>query len=206
MSHTVTSPGGLVIVSPGRFYVGIIEKLDKKGICAGFDSEELQVKTSNEFNDQYALRTSRGYLRTGESTYRATCHPAAFPTPRPPFNPTSAGCKLPSSLDITCGAEQAVYDADVESALDQVIRAHPEAFDNSQAHTPAVKEGFLNAYHQWFIDAMVQKGYCGWWDSEEVQIKKENRFSEHYKIFLSDGHVRRVDGGAYRSTCWPAAF
>ena len=62
---------------PGRFYVGIIEKLDKKGICAGFDSEELQVKTSNEFNDQYALRTSRGFLRTGVSIYRATCHPAA---------------------------------------------------------------------------------------------------------------------------------
>ena len=53
---------------------------------------------------------------------------------------------------------------------------------------------------------MVKKGYCGWWDSEEVQVKKENRFSEHYKIFLSDGRVRRVDGGAYRSTCWPAAF
>ena len=67
-------------------------------------------------------------------------------------------------------------------------------------------DGYLDIYHQWFIAAMVQRGYCGWWDSEEVQVKKENRFSEHYKIFLSDGRVRRVDGGAYRSTCWPAAF
>jgi len=87
-----------------------------------------------------------------------------------------------------------------------VIRQHPEAFDNPQAHTSRVNDGFLDIYHQWFIDAMVQRGYCAWWDSEEVQVKKENRFSEHYKIFLSDGHVRRVDGGAYRSTCWPAAF
>ena len=98
-----------------------------------------------------------------------------------------------------------MYVADLESSLDQVIREHPEAFDNPQAYTPRVNDGYLNQYHQWFIDAMVERGYCAWWDSEEVQVKKENTFSEHYKIFLSDGHVRRgVD--SYRSTCWPAAF
>jgi hypothetical protein len=195
-----------LVLSSGRLLVGVIENLDKMGLCAGFDSEEIQVTNDPSFNDQYHLITSRGFLRTGVSMYRATCHPAAFPTPRPPFNPTSPGCKLPSSLDITCGPEDAIYDHDVESALDQVIREHPQAFDNPQAHAPAVNDGYLNIYHQWFIDAMVQRGYCAWWDSEEVQVKKENRFSEHYKIFLSDGHVRRVDGGAYRSTCWPAAF
>src|SRR3954452_13741791 len=107
------SPGGLVIASPGRFYVGLIEKLDKKGICAGFDSEELQVKTSNDFNDQYALRTSRGLLRTGPSIYRATCFPAAFPTPLPPF-PPSNGCKLASSLELTCTRESPNYYPDIE--------------------------------------------------------------------------------------------
>jgi len=195
-----------LVLSSGRLLVGVIENLDKMGLCAGFDSEEIQVTNDASFNDQYHLITSRGYLRTGPSMYRATCHPAAFPTPPPPFNPTSPGCKLPSSLDITCGPEDAVYDHDVESALDEVIRAHPEAFDDSRSHNPMVNDGYLNIYHQWFIDAMVKKGYCGWWDSEEVQVKKENRFSEHYKIFLSDGTVRRVDTGAYRSTCWPAAF
>jgi len=195
-----------LVLSSGRLLVGVIENLDKMGLCAGFDSEEIQVTNDASFNDQYHLITSRGFLRSGPSMYRATCHPAAFPTPPPPFNPTSPGCKLPSSLDITCGPEDAVYDHDVESALDEVIRAHPEAFDDSRSHNPMVNDGYLNIYHQWFIDAMVKKGYCGWWDSEEVQVKKENRFSEHYKIFLSDGRVRRVDGGAYRSTCWPAAF
>jgi hypothetical protein len=194
-----------LVLSSGRLLVGVIENLDKMGLCAGFDSEEIQVTNDASFNDQYHLITSRGYLRTGPSMYRATCHPAAFPTPPPPFNPTSPGCKLPSSLDITCGPEDAVYDHDVESALDQVIREHPQAFD-AQSHNPMVNDGYLDIYHQWFIDAMVQRGYCAWWDSEEVQVKKENRFSEHYKIFLSDGRVRRVDGGAYRSTCWPAAF
>ena len=194
-----------LVFSSGRLLVGVIENLDRMGLCAGFDSEEIQVARDASFNDQFHLITSRGFLRSGDAMYRATCSPAAFPTPRPPFNPTSPGCRLPSSLDITCGPEKAVYDQDVESALDQVIRQHPEAFE-AQVHAPRVNDGFLDIYHQWFIDAMVQRGYCAWWDSEEVQVKKENRFSEHYKIFLSDGHVRRVDGGAYRSTCWPAAF
>jgi hypothetical protein len=198
--------GNTLVVSPGRFLVGVIENLDRMGLCAGFDSEEIQVASSAAFNDQYHLLTSRNFLRTDPSIYRATCHPAAFPTPRPPFNPTSPGCPLPSSLEVTCNPEGSpAYEGEVESALDQVIREHPEAFDR-QAHAPRVNDGYLNIFHQWFIDAMVQRGFCAWWDSEEVQVKKENRFSEHYKIFLSDGRVRRVDGGAYRSTCWPAAF
>ncbi len=198
--------GNTLVVSPGRFLVGVIDNLDRMGLCAGFDTEEIQVTNEASFSDQYHLLTSRGFLRTDPSIYRATCHPAALPTPHPPFNPTSPGCRLPSSLDVTCDREpQIMYVGDLESSLDQVFREHPEAFDNPQAYTPRVNEGFLNVYHQWFIDAMVQRGYCAWWDSEEVQVKKENRFSEHYKIFLSDGHVRRgVD--SYRSTCWPAAF
>ena len=199
--------GNTLVVSPGRFLVGVIDNLDRMGLCAGFDTEEIQVTNDASFNDQYHVLTSRGYLRTDPSIYRATCHPAALPTPHPPFHPANPGCSLPSSLEVTCDREpQIFYVGDLESSLDQVIRQHPEAFDNPQAHAPHVNDGFLNIYHQWFIDAMVQRGYCGWWDSEEVQVKKENRFSEHYKIFLSDGHVRRVDGGAYRSTCWPAAF
>ncbi len=199
--------GNTLVVSPGRFLVGVMNNLDRMGLCAGFDSEEIQVANSSSFNDQYHLLTSRGYLRTDPSIYRATCHPAAIPMPHPPFHPANPGCRLPSSLEVTCDTEPQInYAGDVESSLDQVIHDHPEAFDNPQAHTPRVNDGYLNQYHQWFIDAMVQRGYCAWWDSEEVQVKKENTFSEHYKIFISDGHVRRVDGGAYRSTCWPAAF
>jgi hypothetical protein len=94
---------------------------------------------------------------------------------------------------------------DTRRSRSPIARTSPQSFDNAQAHTPLVLEGY-NQYHQWFIDAMVQRGYCAWWDSEEVQVKRGNRFSEHYKIFVSDGHVRRGDTGAYRSTCWPAAF
>ncbi len=200
------SPGGVVIVSPGRFYVGIINKLDKKGICAGFDSEELQVKTSNTFNDQYALRTSRGFLRFGPSIYRATCYPAAFPTPMPPF-PPSNGCKLAPSLELTCTRETSKYLADIERSIDDVMRAHPEVFDFNVhapgANWPGVTD--FHAYHEYIAQSMIAKGYCSRFDGEEVVVKTTSDFSEHYDVFLGEGYVRRGEG-AYRSTCYPAAF
>ena len=200
--------GGTVILSPGRFFVGVIENLDKMGICAGFDTEELQVTTSSQLNDQFHLRTSRGFLRFGESIYRATCYPAAFPTPRPPFFPSNAACTLPSSLDITCAREQEFfYYQDMEAAIDQVLSEHPEVFDDSVhppgAPWPGVRD--RERYHQLVMEALIAKGYCAIFDGQEIQMKKENRFSEHYDIHLGEGYVRRGEG-IYRSTCWPAAF
>ena len=52
---------------------------------------------------------------------------------------------------------------------------------------------------------MIEKGYCSRFDGEEIVVKKENRFSEHFDVFLGEGFVRRGEG-IYRSTCWPAAF
>ena len=75
-------------MSPGQFFVGVIENLDRMGLCADFDGEEIQVKGSNALNDQYHIITSNFILRRGESMYRATCFPASFPTPAPPLNPT----------------------------------------------------------------------------------------------------------------------
>lgn len=195
-----------LVLSPGQFLVGVIQNLDSVGLCAAFDTEEIQVTNDPSFNDQYHILTSRNLLRDDPSIYRATCHPSAVPTPHPPFHAANPGCSLPSSLETTCDREaQPLYVADLESSLDEVISSHPEAFDNPHAYTPRINDGYFDQYHQWFIDAMVKRGYCAWFDSEEVQVKKVNTFSEHYKIFISDGHVRRgVD--AYRSTCWPAAF
>ena len=200
------NPGGILIKSPGQFYVGLIEKLDKKGLCAGFDGEELQVKTSNEFNDQYALRTSRGFLRTDPSIYRATCLPAAFPTPLPPFPPNN-GCKLASSLELTCTRESSSYYPDIERSIDDVLRTRPELFDFNVHATGATWPGVrdFHAYHEAIAQSMIAKGYCARFDGEEIVAKKENRFSEHFDVFLGEGFVRRGEG-IYRSTCWPAAF
>jgi hypothetical protein len=201
------SIGGTIIASPGRFFVGVIENLDKKGICAGFDTEELQVKTSNEFNDQYALRTSRGFLRTDPSIYRATCFPATFPLPPPPFLPNN-GCRLAPSRELTCSREREFfYLGDVDASIEQTMREHPEVFD-FKVNAPGTNfPGVVNfdKYHEFVVQNLIAKGYCAIFDSEEIQVKKESRFSEHYDIHLGDGFVRRGEG-SYRSTCWPAAF
>ena len=42
-------------------------------------------------------------------------------------------------------------------------------------------------------------------DGEELVVKKVNDFSEHYDIFAGEGYIRRGPG-AYRSSCFPAAF
>lgn len=199
--------GGTFITSPGRFFVGVIENLDKKGLCAGFDTEEIQIKNSNAFNDQFHLRTSRGFLRFGPSIYRATCFPAAFPLPPPPFLPNN-GCKLAPSREITCWREEENnYLSDVERSIDDVMRDHPEVFDFNVhapgANWPGVQD--FDRYHELVVRSLIAKGYCAIFDTEEIQVKKESRFSEHFDIHLGDGYVRRGEG-SYRSTCWPAAF
>ena len=43
------------------------------GLCAAFDGEELQVKNSNDFNDQYDIELSTQHIRRGPSAYASTC-------------------------------------------------------------------------------------------------------------------------------------
>ena len=53
--------------------------LEKRGLCTKYDGEELAVKSTNRFNDQYDILLAEGYIRR-ETTgaYRATCYPAWF--------------------------------------------------------------------------------------------------------------------------------
>jgi hypothetical protein len=48
------------------------------GYCAFYDGEEMAVKNTNKFNDQYDISTSSGYIRRGDGSYRSTCWPAWF--------------------------------------------------------------------------------------------------------------------------------
>lgn len=196
---------GLQVKSSGQFYVGVIEKLDRKGLCAAFDGEEVGVKADNTFNDQYHLLTSRFIVRRGGSSYQTTCYPAAFPTSVPGY-PPSNGCSLPSSREITCGFESATFWTDIEQALSQVAREHPGVFDlGDQRGEGGYKivdpDGFKSA----LFDAMRARGYCGRHDGEEFVFKKTNTFTEHYDLESSAGYLRRGEG-SYASTCYPAAF
>ena len=199
---------GLHVRSTGQFYVGIIEKLDRKGLCAGFDGEEVGVKNSNAFNDQYHLLTSRFIVNQNANSYEVTCYPAAFPSPLPGFAPSNPGCALPSSREITCGHEGANYYSDLNASIDQVARQTPQVFDLGDQR--GAEGGYRivdpNGFKAGLIGAMASRGYCGRHDGEEFVFKKgSNKSSEHYDLESSQGYVRRGEG-TYETTCYPAAF
>ena len=56
----------------------VVAEVEKMGYCAFYDGEELAIKNSNDFSEQYDISTSSGYVRQGEGSYRATCWPAWF--------------------------------------------------------------------------------------------------------------------------------
>ncbi|HLQ23549.1 MAG TPA: hypothetical protein VK132_10095 [Gemmatimonadales bacterium] len=67
------------VLDADRFYAGVIANLQAKDYCAGFDLQNLQVKNSNEFSEDYDILLSSNFIRRGASSYRETCSPANFP-------------------------------------------------------------------------------------------------------------------------------
>jgi hypothetical protein len=197
---------GLRVRSTGQFYVAFLRKLDARGLCAAFDGEEVGIKNSDAFNDQFHMVTSDLILRRGESSYRATCFPASFPGPAKGYPPNN-GCSLPHSVEVTCGRERSSLLGVVDEAINQVVREHPEVFDLG-ARQP--NEGWYKivntaAYDNYVVEAIKARGYCSRHDGEELVVKRENALSEHFDISTAEGNVRRGEG-SYRSTCYPAAF
>ena len=196
------------VLNVGAYYIGIIRILDRKGLCAGFDGEELGVKTSNDYNDQFKILTSRSIVRSGKSAFLGTCYPAAFPAPQGPLPPAPSGCSLPSSRSIACGRppEGAYYD-EVMAAIDQLLKQKPQLFDFTD-HAPGTDSPRITdlpGYYAGVIAFLVSKGYCAIFDGEEIQLKRTNEFTEHYKIDYSNAYVR-TGPGTLRGSCYPAAF
>jgi hypothetical protein len=61
-----------------RYTQRMAQIVTRNGICAHYDGEELAVKNSNSFNDQYDILTSSGAIRRELGSYRSTCSPAWF--------------------------------------------------------------------------------------------------------------------------------
>jgi hypothetical protein len=66
------------VKNPGRVSAAVIAQLSAMGLCALDDGEELAVKSTNSFNDQYDILLSSGHLRRGSGSYRTTCRPSWF--------------------------------------------------------------------------------------------------------------------------------
>jgi len=61
-----------------RFTAGVVYVFSTRGFCAEYDGEELGVKNTNLFNEQYKILTSQGFVRWGAGAYQSTCYPAWF--------------------------------------------------------------------------------------------------------------------------------
>lgn len=74
------SRGGLsyFVRDPDRFTAGVAYVLSTRGFCAVWDGEELAVKNTDAFNEQYKILTSDGFVRWGGGAYQSTCYPAWF--------------------------------------------------------------------------------------------------------------------------------
>jgi hypothetical protein len=67
-----------LVLDPDRFTARMVEILNRRGLCSIYDGEELGVKTTNAWNDQYDILTFEMYLRRENGSYRSTCYPAWF--------------------------------------------------------------------------------------------------------------------------------
>ena len=66
------------VTRPDQYVNRVAELITQNGVCGFYDGEELAVKNSNSFNDQYDIYTSDGYIRRQSGSYRSTCYPAWF--------------------------------------------------------------------------------------------------------------------------------
>jgi len=200
---------GDAVKSVGAYYVGLIRILDRKGLCAAYDGEELAVTNTNAYSDQYHVMTSKQLVRFGPGSYRTTCYPAVLPLAPGPLPPPLAGCPLSSSREVACSrqGEGGAYYDDVAAAIEKIQKDKPELFDftDIQPGTDWPRVLDLDAYLQGIVQILVTNGYCAQ-VQEEVQVKRgSNTFSEQYKVDYSHKYIR-TGQGIYRSSCYPAAF
>jgi hypothetical protein len=65
-----------LVVKHSEYMNGVVANLRSRGLCAIVDSDdEIAVKNTNSFNDQYDILLSTGQVRRA---YTATCRPAWF--------------------------------------------------------------------------------------------------------------------------------
>ena len=66
------------VLDPDAFVGGMVELLSRRGYCALYDGEELAVKNTNDFNEQFDILSASMGVRSGSESYRSTCRPAWF--------------------------------------------------------------------------------------------------------------------------------
>jgi hypothetical protein len=66
------------VLNKDAYTQGIAQYLSTQGICARFDGKEMQVKNTNDFNEQWAVFYSENWVRRGTGSFRGSCYPSCF--------------------------------------------------------------------------------------------------------------------------------
>lgn len=206
-SYAVVQNG--VIQSPNAYLKLIVDALDRQGLCAVYDGEELNVRTTSGFNELFDVITGTGGSWT---KYMSTCTPATpIPAIVTPLN-LDPECKLAPSKDTYCDRAAPRYEADMSSALDELIAqdqklANPVVFDFG-SRAPGTSTGWrvtnVPLYFSELRQKMRSRGYCNIYSGDdELLIKKgTNRLSEHWDLLSGEGYSLRL----LAATCHDAAF
>ena len=66
------------VKDPRRYVDEVIGQLNRQGLCTDGVREELGIKSSNDFSEQYDVILASEHMRRGTSAYRGVCRPAIF--------------------------------------------------------------------------------------------------------------------------------
>jgi hypothetical protein len=88
------------ILDRQAFVDAMVATLLATGDCAqpdyDYPPDRINVKSSNDVSETYAIALSSGYVRRGTRSYLLSCTPAAFPVdPDPSWPPSGSGCTKP---------------------------------------------------------------------------------------------------------------
>jgi hypothetical protein len=75
----VVGQDGYKVLADDAFYLGVAGLLQAQGLCAVWDYEQLQIKTSAAMSEAYVLLDAKSFIRRGDRRLSSTCVPAAFP-------------------------------------------------------------------------------------------------------------------------------
>jgi hypothetical protein len=70
--------GSYKVLDRARYHEVVVANLHARNVCAIIELEEIAVKTTNEYNEQYNIWTSDGFIRHGRGAHITTCFPATF--------------------------------------------------------------------------------------------------------------------------------
>jgi len=147
---------------------------------------------------------------------RTPAAPAPAPTPTPAPAPTPATARVAcgvgpgtgDGLEEHCPRTDPAFLAQVDAGVNRVVQLHPELFDlDDHAGAGGYFVRDIDEFYRQIVEQVaVDSHLCAIVDADlEIAVKRDNAFSEQYKLMWSSGYLRRGDS-SYRATCTPAWF